>query len=91
MAKYLPIYHCLACGGVFRGIKTIKDSKMPIEIPDDKVEGICTGAANPLFKSPNMRKQIPYVIAHNCFENKTQIGVAIFAGFNQVRETEGAE
>ena len=84
MAKYLPIYYCMACGGL------IRKAEMPKELPDGKVEVICIGAANPIFTSPNLRKQIPYSVAHNCNGDGSHIGAAIFAGFRRVREMEGA-
>lgn len=90
MAKYLPMYRCMACGGIIRKIETPKELRTPIELSDEKVEVICIGAANPFFKSPNLRKQVPYSLAHNCFGDSQQIGAAIFSGFERARETEGA-
>ena len=90
MAKYLPMYRCMGCGGIIRKAEMPKELLTPIEIPDEKVEVICIGAANPFFRSPNLRKQVPYSVAHNCYGERSQIGAAIFAGFSRVREMEGA-
>ena len=91
MAKYLPMYRCMGCGGIIRKAEMPKELLTPIEIPDEKVELICIGAANPFFRSPNLRKQVPYSLSHNCCGERSQIGAAIFAGFSRVREMEGAE
>ena len=91
MAKYLPMYRCMACGGIIRKIEMPKELRTPIELSDEKVEVICIGAANPFFKSPNLRKQVPYSLAHNCFGDSRQIWAAIFSGFERARGTEGAE
>lgn len=90
MAKYLPMYRCMGCGGIIRKAEMPKELRNPIEVPDCNIEMICIGAANPIFTSPNLRKQIPYSIAHNCYGDGHQIGAAIFAGFSRVREMEGA-
>lgn len=83
MAKYLPMYRCMGCGGIIRKAEMPKELLTPIEIPDEKIEVICIGAAN-------LRKQVPYSLSHNCYGERSQIGAAIFAGFSRVREMEGA-
>lgn len=89
MAKYLPIYRCMLCSSLFDKIGQSEEMRAPIEIDEEKVDAICVGAANPIFKSPNLRKRVPYVIAHDCFQDGSYIGTAIFSAFKRVEETEG--
>lgn len=37
MAKYLPMYRCMACGGIIRKIEMPKELRTPIELSDEKV------------------------------------------------------
>lgn len=56
MAKYLPMYRCMACGGIIRKIEMPKELRTPIELSDEKVEVICIGAANPFFQITESEK-----------------------------------
>lgn len=85
MAKYLPVYRCMLCDEIGH----LKKICTPIDIDEKKVAIICSGVANPTFKSPNLRKQVPYAISHDCFGDGSIIGTAIFSAFKRVEETEG--
>ena len=91
MAKYLPAYRCMGCNRLIGGRWLPEEMRVPIEIDEEKVATICGGAANPTFKSPNLRKRVLYTLSHDCFGDGSIIGTAIFSAFKRVEETEGQE